>query len=252
MKIKNLSKHDAITLLEVINQSLSCSSDEQFVHLMGRLGDLLPYQAAISCMGRFGENGALKEMKITNVDYPEEYLAELTQRGLLTKDPVVIENYKSFRLQYWADTFSQSDWSHDTHDIMSIAEDYGFSRVRQGYGYAHGVQNLKGTEGSFFCYHGLERSSRSEEILTLVIPHLHVALNRLAGIPKKCSPLTPKETEIINWVKEGKSTWDISVILGISERTVKFHVGNIMHKLDATTRTHAVAIAMEQGFVDID
>lgn len=252
MQIKNISKHDAITLLEVINQSLSCSSEEQIVQLMGRLGDLLPYQAAISCMGSFGENGDIKEMNVVNVDYPEEYLAELTQRGLLTKDPVVIENYKSFHLQYWADTLSQSVWSNDTHDIMSLAEDYGFLRARQGYGYAHGVRNLKGTEGSFFCYHGLERSLRSEEILTLIIPHLHAALNRLAGIPKKCSPLTPKETEIIKWVKEGKSTWDISAILGISERTVKFHVGNIMQKLDATTRTHAVAIAMEQGFVGID
>lgn len=42
------------------------------------------------------------------------------------------------------------------------------------------------------------------------------------------------------------------MILGISERTVKFHVGNIMQKLDATTRAHAVAIALEQGLVDIE
>ena len=250
MQIKNLSKQDAITLLEVINQSLSCSTEEQIEQVMGRLGDLLPYQAAISCMGRFGHNGAIQEMKIVNVDYPGNYLAELTQRELVTRDPIVIENFKSFRLQYWGDTLNQSVWSNDTHEIMSLAEDYGFSRARQGYGYAHGVRNLKGTEGSFFCYHGLERSPRSEEILALVIPHFHAALRRLASLPKKCTPLSPKEIEVLKWVKEGKSTWDISMILGISERTVKFHVGNIMHKLDASTRTHAVAIAMEQGFVD--
>lgn len=186
------------------------------------------------------------------MDYPEEYLSELTQRELVTKDPVVVENFKSFRLQYWADTLMQTTWSGDMHEIISLAEDYGFSKVSKGCGYAHGVRNMQGTEGSFFCYHGLERSSRTEEILALVIPHFHAALSRLVGRPKNNSPLTPKETEVLKWVKQGKSTWDISTILGISERTVKFHIGNIMQKLDATTRTHAVAIAFEQGLVDVD
>lgn len=58
---------------------------------------------------------------------------------------------------------------------------------------------------------------------------------------------------MLKWLKQGKSTWDVSVILGISERTIKFHVSNIMvQKLDASTRTHAVAIAIEQGPVDIE
>ena len=64
--------------------------------------------------------------------------------------------------------------------------------------------------------------------------------------------LSPKEREILQWLKQGKSNWDISMIQRISERTVKFHVGNIMRKLDASTRTHAVAIAMEQGLVECD
>ncbi len=57
---------------------------------------------------------------------------------------------------------------------------------------------------------------------------------------------------MLNWIKEGKSSWEISVILGVSERTIKFHVCNVMRKLDAVTRTHAVAIAIEQGLIDIE
>jgi DNA-binding CsgD family transcriptional regulator len=56
----------------------------------------------------------------------------------------------------------------------------------------------------------------------------------------------------MKWLKHGKSTWDISVILGISERTVKFHISNVIQKLDASSRTHAVAIAIEQGLVGIE
>lgn len=252
MDIKHLSKQDAIILLELISESLACSTEEQVLRLMGRLGELLPYQAAVSCMSKLGANGEIETLKVVNVDYPEDYLAELGKSGLIMKDPVVMENFRSFRLQYWADTMQRSPLSQDTSEILSLAEDYGFSKVRAGCGYAHGVRNQKKTEGSFFCYHGLDRSSRTEEILSLVIPHFHEALRRLGAMPKAGSPLTAKETEVLKWVKQGKSTWDISTILGISERTVKFHIGNILQKLDATTRSHAVAIALEQGLVDIE
>ncbi len=252
MRIKHLSKQDAIILLEMISESLACSSEDQVLRLMSKLGALLPYHAALSCISKLGATGAIEDLKVVNVDYPADYLAELAKRELVMKDPIVRENFKSFRLQYWADTFKQQSLTRDVHTIFSLAEDYGFHKVSTGCGYGHGVRNLKGTEGSFFCYQGLDRSSRTEEILSLVIPHFHEALCRAGSSSKNRSPLTSKETEVLKWLRQGKSTWDISVILGISERTVKFHVGNIMQKLDATTRAHAVAIALEQGLVDIE
>lgn len=61
--------------------------------------------------------------------------------------------------------------------------------------------------------------------------------------------LTPKELEILSWVVAGKTSGEIAAIRGISERTVKYHVGNILHKLGANTRAHAVSIALERGLV---
>ena len=61
--------------------------------------------------------------------------------------------------------------------------------------------------------------------------------------------LTGKEREILRWLKKGKSTWDVSQILKISERTVNYHIYNIIQKLDAMNRTHAVAIALEKGLI---
>jgi DNA-binding CsgD family transcriptional regulator len=62
--------------------------------------------------------------------------------------------------------------------------------------------------------------------------------------------LTPKEIETLNWVQEGKTTWEISRILEVSESTVKFHVGNILRKLGASSRPQAVAIAMKTGLLN--
>ena len=50
----------------------------------------------------------------------------------------------------------------------------------------------------------------------------------------------------------GKSSWEISEILKISERTVKYHVQNIMQKVHAVTRAQAVAISVEEGLIDIE
>ena len=64
--------------------------------------------------------------------------------------------------------------------------------------------------------------------------------------------LTDRENEILRWVMEGKSTWDIAQILNISESTVKFHVDKIMKKLNAVNRAHAVAIALQRQQIGFD
>lgn len=53
--------------------------------------------------------------------------------------------------------------------------------------------------------------------------------------------LTDRERDALGWVAEGKSDWEISVILGVSETTVRFHVDNARRKLGAVTRAQAVA-----------
>jgi len=67
-------------------------------------------------------------------------------------------------------------------------------------------------------------------------------------IPK----LSKREEEVLTWSKRGKSSWEISAILDISERTVNFHVNNIMQKLNAVSRTQAVAVAIERGLIATD
>lgn len=57
---------------------------------------------------------------------------------------------------------------------------------------------------------------------------------------KSHGSLSPRESEVLGWLKLGKTSWDISRILGISERTVNYHVKNIIQKLDVANRSHAV------------
>lgn len=63
--------------------------------------------------------------------------------------------------------------------------------------------------------------------------------------------MTPREVEVLAQVAKGHSNKQISVDLYISEYTVKDHIKTILLKLGAQDRTHAVAIAVQRGFIDL-
>ena len=66
------------------------------------------------------------------------------------------------------------------------------------------------------------------------------------------SPLTPRETEILNYIAQGYLNKQIALKLGISEQTIKNHVTSILRKLNANARTEAVVVAIKQGLISIN
>jgi len=63
--------------------------------------------------------------------------------------------------------------------------------------------------------------------------------------PLKSLRLTEREAEVLLWVSQGKANADVATILGMSEKTVKIHLGHIFEKLNVETRTAAAMIAIE-------
>ena len=63
------------------------------------------------------------------------------------------------------------------------------------------------------------------------------------------TPLTYRETQILDCIARGKSNKQTGQALQISEQTVKSHVSIILRKLNATHRAHAVALAMRSGWI---
>ena len=57
--------------------------------------------------------------------------------------------------------------------------------------------------------------------------------------------LTTREQDCLHWAAQGKTSWEIGCILGISERTANFHIANICRKLNVRTRQAAITSAMQ-------
>jgi DNA-binding NarL/FixJ family response regulator len=64
--------------------------------------------------------------------------------------------------------------------------------------------------------------------------------------------LTPREVEVLGLVAKGMANKEIASKLGTASGTVKMHIQNILAKLGAADRTHAVTIAMERGILHLN
>jgi DNA-binding NarL/FixJ family response regulator len=63
--------------------------------------------------------------------------------------------------------------------------------------------------------------------------------------------LTPRELEVLRLIRDGHRNKQIAYELAISETTVNFHIKNLVDKLGANDRTHAVIIALRRSLLDI-
>lgn len=63
--------------------------------------------------------------------------------------------------------------------------------------------------------------------------------------------MSARELDCLKWTAAGKTAWEASVILGISERTVRFHLNAAREKLECATTTQAVAKAIVNQLIDV-
>jgi two-component system NarL family response regulator len=64
--------------------------------------------------------------------------------------------------------------------------------------------------------------------------------------------LTPRELTILQLLAEGKANKEIANALGISDRTVKTHLGHLFERLSVTSRTEAIKVAARRGLVRLE
>lgn len=245
-KLERLSQREAVTLLELIEASGRCADMKALKRLIDSLGGLFSFDMAVCGIARFDGAGAMNSRKIVNVSYPEEWLSLYTERGFAEVDPVVRAHLTDFSPGIWSDAYRK--WGRP-QPFVSLAEDFGMRN-----GYSFGALSPTDRTASIFslCIYG-KPSVHTLELLDILAPHFHEALRRAAQPNPTCLPtLTRREIEVLRWLANGKNRWEISVILGISERTVKFHTKAILHKLGASNRTHAVAKALSCGLIALD
>lgn len=244
------TKSELVRIIGFINTCASIHSEKNFLKHMEQFNSFFPHDHAICGLGQTKGEQLDNILKLIDINYPKNWISDYLESKKFGLMPIVQSNFINCSIQIWTNSpnrlsKSPPQFFYQTCEI-DIDEDTKNRSIED-----------ETKLGSIFSFSGrsVNPNPRTIAFLRTVTPHLHQALLRtlksssnMKNLPGK---LSIREGEVLKWVKEGKTNWEISKILDISERTVKFHVSNIKKKLDAVNRGHAVAKAIENNIISV-
>lgn len=186
--------------------------------------------------------------------YPEQWRKHYIKQKYLSIDPTVSHCMENITPILWEQFIKKpSQFDKTVNKLFYEADDYGLRN-----GISHPIHCIHG-EAAMFSFATSKSTNRSRAHIQstfavgqLFASYVHEAVKRLpkSGLVSKINtPLTRREKECLLWTTEGKTSWDISQILNIAERTVVFHINNATKKLDVGNKQHAVARAISLGLI---
>jgi DNA-binding CsgD family transcriptional regulator len=240
----DFSRTELGTLLGITHRLLQADGPHAIDAALTELGGIVPFDAAVIGVLDVLEDEIKGIERIRGYNYDANAIAAYRDPACLHRDPVV--RYALRKRQPFEFSLARDAYRADRTG--------GEPCTREGI--AHAVSDRREPRRLTVLSLAFGRHrphARHRAILDQVVPHLHEACRRMTdhgSAPHRAeNPLTRREQEILQWIRDGKGTWEVSTILSISERTVKFHAANIMEKLHATNRSHAVARAIQLGLI---
>lgn len=137
--------------------------------------------------------------------------------------------------------------------ISAIRGEFRDARIIVLTTYAGDVQVSRALKAGARAYllKGLLRKELLETIRAVHAGHKRLSAEVAAEIAEHAADaLSPREVDVLRLVAEGNANKEIAAQLSLTEETVKSHMRNILTKLSANDRTHAVAIGLKRGIID--
>ena len=261
-KINTLTPEQGAIYFELIDASLRVKQREHmFSLLQGPVQYLFPHEVMICGVGVPGSD-ALRFDSFSSIRYfTDQHAEEATtfETGLIARTLEAWRVHK--RPVMLGGDRSKGDYGGFVVPFDGVDETLHRLELRNLA--AHGMWGNDGDVSTFFCFSRMPGAvdSRHAYILELVIPHLHSALLRFVQTTSEGGArlqrtrtngdhqVTSREQEVLQWINNGKTNWEIAQILDISPLTVKNHVQNILRKLEVQNRRHAGLKAVKIGLI---
>ena len=246
--LEDLTKKEIKDVVEILHYSAEATTGDDVYQVLQLIQRAVACPKVIGGVAQLTATGGFKEFNsVINVSYSNDWLYTYGKNGYAGVDPVLRSLLSSFKTQVWKQTYGR----------ISSPKQLEFIEEARSFGLTHGITTgmLERERGfaTFFSFAGGDPNGtqRFAGLLEYLVPSLHRVLmaNTHTPLSNRVKGLSPREQTVLLWMKEGKTNWEIARIVGVTERTVRFHVEGIFTKLDASSRTQAVAVAMEHGLL---
>ncbi|HSA62892.1 MAG TPA: LuxR family transcriptional regulator [Nitrospiraceae bacterium] len=250
---EQLSKVECEHFLEALHYTTEAENTADVKDALSRFQNLFPFTRVIGGLARLSPQGAFEGFtNVINVSYPEEWIRLYWQNGYFEVDPVFQTALQKPGTQHWQTTYRAAS-SVKQQEFMAAAREFGLAD-----GITTGSADPACRVATFCSFASADSidATRYVPLVEYFGYHVHLALLRTApknpqSMDRCVKQLTLRELTILNWVKNGKTNWEIAQIMGVTERTIRFHVESIFSKLDVTSRSQAVATAIEHGLPNV-
>jgi LuxR family quorum sensing-dependent transcriptional regulator len=188
--------------------------------------------------------GALPKEQARHVmlaDWPDDWREIYFRENLMLRDPTIRRVLWSKPAFLWTELYGEPDFGKDERFLMDRAKEFYLYD-----GCTIPLISLDGRHAGFsFAGVNIDDSPEARGLLNLIACFSFARALEIQNETARSSVrLTARERETIAWVAAGKTNWEISVILGISEKAVSKHVSNARLKFGAVNRAHLVAEAI--------
>ncbi len=247
MTAEILSHAELSELLDMIQSLVSCQDMDNFIPIARRLEYLTGCEHIIFAMPELPGNGETAVADL-NISYPQEWVDMYQACEFWRINPIVLSSLIQNGPLCWADVYrryrADKKFMKLAHDFWGLKDGYTcLTRPISG-----GNWSMVSLAGDF-----RKQDSKLDYILDRTAPHFHLALMAIKKKDgaRKLAKLTGREKEALKWLQQGKTSWEMSVILNVSEATINFHIKNIKKKLNAVSRSQAVATAIHCGLINV-
>ncbi|SDG95297.1 autoinducer binding domain-containing protein [Propionivibrio dicarboxylicus] len=180
--------------------------------------------------------------------YPMTWQKRYQSRNYQRIDPTIQHGVRSQTPLIWTDEVFRN-----TREFWEEARGYG---LRYGWSQSTvGPQSLRGMLTLSRRHGSLTASEMNAHGYQLVwlTQVVHQSMSKLLSarlLPEAHVDLSLREKDVLRWTAEGKSSLEIADLLNITERTVNFHIANILKKMNCANRTAAAVRATLLGLLD--
>ncbi|MGY3621578.1 LuxR family transcriptional regulator [Bradyrhizobium sp. USDA 10063] len=199
----------------------------------------------LSCFAYIGLLQRPSKRPLVISTYPSGWIAHYVRSQYEHVDPVIVRARRDPEPFEWGNGLSLTAHSSIQQALLDEASEFGIR-----FGFTVPIHDDHGPVAAltFACDRQRRRFRRcvslNRRVLQLAamsfhsrIRHKLVDENSIGGVS-----LSPRELECLEWSSRGKSAWEIGKIIGISRRTVAFHLDNARAKLGVRTIRQAVVL----------
>lgn len=238
-----LTDNETRILIEHVISIVTTRSTEAFVGALSRLQELSEADQLIIC--QVATRGGRPHIEqIYNYSFEPCWIETYVANSYAYIDPV-LKRAQQLQHAFWWDLSRDESSSGDLRMFVDSAMDcglrWGITCALPSPGKAP-QQFIVGTLGNVAPH----RYGAAKNALTALLPAFQMSF---AACSSNLPRLTDAEREVLAWASKGKGVWEISVLLGVSQSTVKFHLQNIYRKFDVNNRAHAILKASQAGLL---